>query len=221
MARSVADVNSRPRVLSAVRGCGRWLELLQLKHSNIRALTSVASLLLALLLAVVPVAASAEKADRDKPMNIEADNLLHDELKQVSVFTGHVVLTKGTMVMRGDRIEIRTDAEGYQFGIILPESNKRAFFRQKREGLDEFMEGEGLRIEYDGKADRVRLIDNAEVRRYRGSVLGDQMTGKLITYDNLSDVFTIDGQRNADGGKTSNGRVRATLAPRTTTTDKK
>lgn len=154
-------------------------------------------------------------------MNIEADNLLHDELKQVSVFTGHVVLTKGTMVMRGDRIEIRTDADGYQFGIILPESNKRAFFRQKREGLDEFMEGEGLRIEYDGKADRVRLIDNAEVRRYRGSVLGDQMTGKLITYDNLSDVFTIDGQAAGEAGKSGGTRVRATLAPRSTTADKK
>ena len=117
------------------------VRIASIKHSNIRALTSFASLSLALLLAVVPVAASAEKADRDKPMNIEADNLLHDELKQVSVFSGRAVLTKGTMVMRGDRIEIRTDADGYQFGIILPEANKRAFFRQKREGLDEFMEG--------------------------------------------------------------------------------
>jgi lipopolysaccharide export system protein LptA len=197
------------------------VRIASIKHSNIRALTSFASLSLALLLAVVPVAASAEKADRDKPMNIEADNLLHDELKQVSVFSGRAVLTKGTMVMRGDRIEIRTDADGYQFGIILPEVNKRAFFRQKREGLDEFMEGEGLRIEYDGKADRVRLIDNAEVRRYRGTVLGDQMTGKLITYENLTDVFTIDGQRSADGSKTTGGRVRATLAPRNTSLDKK
>jgi len=47
------------------------------------------------------------------------------------------------------------------------------------------------------------------------------MTGKLITYENLTDVFTIDGQRNADGTKTSGGRVRATLAPRNTTLDKK
>ena len=110
------------------------VRIASIKHSNIRALTSFASLSLALLLAVVPVAASAEKADRDKPMNIEADNLLHDELKQVSIFTGHVVLTKGTMIMRGDRIEIRTDADGYQFGVILPEANKRAFFRQKPRG---------------------------------------------------------------------------------------
>ena len=173
-----------------------------------------------LLLAIVPVSVSAEKADRDKPMNIEADNLVHDELSQVSIFTGNAVLTKGTLVMRGTRIEIREDADGYQFGVVLPAPNKRAFFKQKREGVDEFIEGEGLRIEYDGKADRVRLIDNAEVRRYRGAVLGDQMTGSLIIYENLTDVFTIDGQRNAAGAPSNTGRVKAILAPRSKTLDK-
>jgi lipopolysaccharide export system protein LptA len=172
-------------------------------------------------MALVPAVASAEKADRDKPTNIEADNLVHDDLRQVSIFTGRAVLTKGTMVMRGARIEMREDADGYQFGVILPEQGKRAFFRQKREGRDEYVEGEGLRIEFDGKADRVKLIDNAEVRRYKGPVLGDQMTGKLIIYENLTDVFSIDGQRTEEGGKASgNGRVRAVLAPRSKTLEK-
>ncbi len=188
--------------------------------SNIRALTSLAALTLASLMAIVPVAASAEKADRNKPMHIEADNLLHDELNQVSIFTGRAVLMRGSMVMRGARIEMREDADGYQYGVILPEPNKRAFFRQKREGVDEFMEGEALRIEFDGKTDRVRLIDNAEVRRYRGVTLGDQMTGKLIIYDNLTDVFSIDGQRSTEAGKSSGGRVKAVLAPRPKTLDK-
>jgi len=188
--------------------------------SNIRALTSFVSFSLALWMAIVPVAASAEKADREKPTQIEADRLLHDELKQVSIFTGRAVLTRGTMVMRGAHIEMRQDADGYQFGIILPEPNKRAFFRQKREGNEEFMEGEALRIEFDGKADRIKLIDNAEVRRYRGAVLNDTMSGKLIIYENLTDVFSIDGQRNSEGGKAGSGRVKAVLAPRTNLLDK-
>jgi len=171
-------------------------------------------------MAIVPVAASAEKADRDKPTNIEADSLVHDELRQVSIFTGHAVLTRGTMVMRGERIEMREDIDGYQFGVIFPGPNKRAFFRQKREGNDEFMEGEALRIEFDGKADRIKLIDAAEVRRYRGAVLSDTMTGKLIIYENLTDVFSIDGQRTEEGGKPSGGRVKAVLAPRSKTLDK-
>ena len=171
-------------------------------------------------MAIVPVAASAEKADRDKPMNIEADNLVHDDLAQVSIFTGRAVLTRGTMVMRGARIEIREDADGYQSGVILPEPNKRAFFRQKRESLNEFMEGEALRIEFDGRTDRIKLIDNAETRRYQGAVLGDQVTGKLIIYDNLNDVLSVDGQRTQEGSKPTAGRVRAVLAPRSKTLDK-
>ncbi len=171
-------------------------------------------------MALAPVAASAEKADRDKPTNIEADSLVHDELNQVSIFTGRAVLTRGTMVMRGARIEMREDADGYQYGVIFPGPQQRAFFRQKREGNDEFMEGEALRIEFDGKADRIKLIDNAEVRRYRGAVLNDTMTGKLIIYENLTDVFSIDGRRTQEGGKAGEGRVKAILAPRSKALDK-
>lgn len=47
----------------------------------------------AVLLAGAAGAALAEKADRNKPMNIEADSLRYDDLKQVSVFSGRVVLT--------------------------------------------------------------------------------------------------------------------------------
>ena len=171
-------------------------------------------------MAIVPVAVSAEKADRDKPMNIEADSLVHYELNQVSIFTGRAVLTKGSLVMRGSRIEIREDPDGYQSGVILPEPNKRAFFRQKREGVDEFMEGEGLRIEFDGRADKIKLIKDAEARRYRGAVMTDQMTGDLIIYDNLADVLSIDGQMTKGAGKAGAGRVKAVLAPRSKTLDK-
>jgi lipopolysaccharide export system protein LptA len=187
--------------------------------SNFRALTSFAAFFIACALAFMPAAASAEKADRDKPVTIEADKLLHDELKQISVFSGRAVLSKGSMVLRGDRIELRQDPDGYQFGVILPEDKKRAFFRQKREGVDEYIEGEALRIDYDGRADRIVLSEQAEIRRYRGATLGDQMSGKHIVYDNLSDVFTIDGQRGSDKTKSNDTRVRATLAPRSKTLD--
>ena len=101
----------------------------------------------------------AEKADRDKPMNVEADALRYDDLKQTSVFTGNVVvLTKGTIVIRGARIDVRQDPEGYQYGVVTAEPGKLAFFRQKREGVDECIEGEAEVIEYDGKADHVKFI---------------------------------------------------------------
>ena len=149
-------------------------------------------LLAASALVMAPLA-RAEKADRDKPMNVEADNLRHDDLKQTSVFTGKVVATKGTIVIRGARLEVRQDAEGFQYGTVTAEPGKRAFWRQKREGADEFLEGEGDTIEYDGKADRVKFIGRAEMRRYRGATLADETQGSLITYENTTDVFTVNG----------------------------
>ena len=167
------------------------------------------ALALALAGAVQPV--NAERADRNKPMNVEADALKYDDLKQTSVFTGKVVVTKGTILIRGARIDVRQDAEGYQYGVVTAEPGKLAFYRQKREGVDEFIEGEGETIEYDGKADRVKFIKRAEMRRIRGGTLADEVVGSLITYDNTTDVFSV------DGGPTSpaiGGRVRAVLTPK-------
>jgi lipopolysaccharide export system protein LptA len=155
--------------------------------------------------------ARAEKADRNKPMNVEADALRYDDLKQTSVFTGRVVLTKGTILIRGARIDVRQDPEGYQYGVVTAEPGKLAFYRQKREGLDEFIEGEGETIEYDGKADRVKFIKRAELRRFRGSALTDEIVGSLVTYDNSSDTFAVDG---GPASTAPGGRVRAVLSPR-------
>jgi lipopolysaccharide export system protein LptA len=170
-----------------------------------------AALLLAAALALPGAAARAEKSDRDKPMNIEADALRYDDLKQSSVFTGRVVITKGTIVIRGARVDVTQDAEGYQHGLVVAEPGKRAFFRQKREGVDEYIEGEGDRIDYDGKADRVKFIDHAELRRFRGATLADDIVGSVITYDNTSDTFNVDG---GAASPAAGGRVRAVLAPR-------
>lgn len=158
--------------------------------------------------------AMAEKADRNKPMNVEADALRYDDLKQSSVFTGRVVLSKGTIIIRGAQLDVRQDPEGYQFGLVIAEAGKLAFFRQKREGVDEFIEGEGEVIEYNGRADTVKFIKRAQLRRYRGAVLNDEMSGGVILYDNMTDVFTIDG--GVAGGTTGapGGRVRAMLTPK-------
>lgn len=169
-----------------------------------------------LLLAAVLLAGGlvhAEKADRDKPMNIEADALRYDDLQQTSVFTGRVVLTKGTILIRGARVDVREDPEGYQFGLVAAEPGKLAFFRQKREGLDEYIEGEGETIEYNGRADTVRFSRNAQLRRYRGATLGDEFTGAVIVYNNQTDVFTIDGAV-AKSSSEPKGRIRAMLTPK-------
>lgn len=156
----------------------------------------------------------AEKADRNKPMNIEADTLRYDDLRQVSVFTGAVTLTKGTIQIRGARLEVRQDPEGFQFGLVTGSATSPAFFRQKRDGVDEFIEGEGETIEYDGRADTVKFIKKAQLRRFRGTVMADEITGGLVVYDSLADTFSVDGNASKVAGGAPAGRVRAMLTPK-------
>lgn len=158
--------------------------------------------------------AHAEKADRNKPLNVEADNGRYDDAKQLGIFTGNVVVTKGTMSMRAGHIEVRQSPDGAQFGIATADEGKRALFRQKREGLDEYIEGEGERIEYDGKADVVRFINRAVIRRFRGAVLADETAGSTIVYDNVAEVFSVVGGAAAATPTNPSGRVRAVLTPR-------
>ena len=174
----------------------------------------LSSLLLTAALALFCGAASAETADRNKPMNVESDALRYDDLRQTSVFTGRVVLTKGSILIRGAKLDVRQDSEGFQFGLVTAEPGKLAFFRQKREGLDEFIEGEGEVIEYDSRADTVKFIRQGQLRRYRGATLSDEFSGGVIVYNNSTDIFTIDGAPTKSGAtQAPTGRVRAVLTP--------
>ncbi len=173
---------------------------------------TAAALAVLTVLTVLPVA--AEQADRDKPMNAESDALRYDDLKQTSVFTGNVVITKGTTIIRGERVDVTQDPEGYQKAIVIAPAGKLAFYRKKREGLDEFIEGEGLRIEYDSRPDVVKFIGSAVMRRYKGAVLSDESTGSQINYDNVTDVFTVESNAQNKSATNPTGRVRALLSPR-------
>lgn len=175
------------------------------------------SLVLMPVLAGFITMAWAEKADRSKPMNIEADALRYDDVKQISIFTGHVVLTKGTIIVRGERLEVRQDPDGYQFALVTGSAGAPAFFRQKRDAVDEFVEGEGETIDYDGRADRVKFINKAQMRRFRGASLADEIRGATIVYDNAVDTFSVDGNpanTPKTAGSASSGRVRVMLIPK-------
>jgi lipopolysaccharide export system protein LptA len=161
--------------------------------------------------------AQAEKADRAKPMNVEADAMRYDNLKQISIFTGDVAVTKGTITIRGDRIEVRQDPEGYQYGTVTAAPGKLAYYKQKRDaGLDEWIEGEAETIEYDSRADTVKFVRRAVIRRLLGATPNDESSGPLIVYDQGRDVFTVDGSAapNAGAAGQPGGRVRAILTPK-------
>jgi lipopolysaccharide export system protein LptA len=132
----------------------------------------------ALLTVLTVFSASAEKADRDKPMNIEADALKHDDQQQLTTFSGKVVMTKGSLVLKAARMEVKQDGQGHQLAKLSAESGERIFFRQKREGLDEYTEGEAETAVYNSQADTLTLSTRAELRLLRGTVVADRIQGQ-------------------------------------------
>ena len=91
----------------------------------------------------------AESADRDKPIDLEADSVQVDDAKQISTYVGNVILTQGTLIIRADKLIVREDKEGFQHEYNRSEIPPRS--KQKREGKNEYMEGSAQRIEYDGR----------------------------------------------------------------------
>jgi len=156
----------------------------------------------------------AEKSDRNQPVVIEADRSGSVELQRqvLTVWEGNAVFTQGSMLMRAERIEARQTPEGYYAGLAQGSPGKQASWRQRREGLDEVVEGTADRIEFDGRTDTLRLVGNSAVRRLRAGVVAEEISGANIVWDNLAEVFRAEG--GAQTALNPSGRVRAVLAPR-------
>ncbi len=167
-------------------------------------------LLITLAFAALP--AFADRADRDKPTQIDADVWRGNELKQVVVYSGKVVLTKGTLRITGDRLALREDPEGYQYAIVTAAPGGLATFRQRRDpaqpGVEEFIEADAERLEYDGKAETIKLIGRARVKRTENGETRDEFSGGEITYNMRESRYS--GQGDTKDG----GRTRTIIAPR-------
>jgi lipopolysaccharide export system protein LptA len=147
--------------------------------------------------------AMAEAADRDKPIDLEADTVKVDDSKQISTYSGNVILTQGTLVIHADKLIVREDNLGFQHSTSL---GNPTTFKQKMEGKNEYMEGSAQRIEYNGRMDKVQLYTKAWVKRGEDIVHGD-----YIMYDANAEYAEVIG-----GGPqgTSGGRVRAIIQPK-------
>lgn len=160
---------------------------------------------IALALFCLPL--QAERADRDKPTNIESDKLQYDDAKQITVFTGNVILTKGTIVIRGDRLVLRQFADGMQSAVA---TGKRASFRQKREGLEQIINGYANEIDYDSRTETLKLTGDGLIKRLECEVVLDEITGGVIVYNATTEQFTVDGKAPGE----NSGRVRIIIQPR-------
>ena len=169
---------------------------------------------LCLLNIAVSSMAYAEKADAEKATDIAADQMTYDDVKQVNTFTGTVVLTRGTMLMKAGRVVVVQDRSGYQSATLYAAPGALATFRQKRDGGPNlWVEGEAERIEYDGRTELVKLFIRAKLRRLEGIRPTDEIEGEFISYDSRVEFISVNN--NAPGAKPGTGRIKAVIQPRT------
>nr|WP_072293677.1 lipopolysaccharide transport periplasmic protein LptA [Nitrosovibrio sp. Nv17] len=150
--------------------------------------------------------ARAERADRDKPIHLEADQATVQDANKLATFIGNVVFTQGTLVIHADKMIVKKDAEGFQYATAF---GNLASFRQKRDGKDDYIEGWGERMEYDGKVDRLQLFRKARLRRGHDEVHGD-----YISYDSINEFFQVTSNNGANTQTHADGRVRAVIQPK-------
>jgi len=176
---------------------------------------SLAPALLLVLATLGAAPARAERADREKPIAIEADKVTIDDIKGVQILEGNVILTQGTLMILSDKIVVTEDPYGFQRGVAYGGPKGLARFKQKREGSEEWIEGEAERIEYDTRTEVAELFHRAWVKNGE-----DQIKGEYIWYDAIDERYLASAgesslKKPAASGPSSSPRAGKRRLPQT------
>jgi lipopolysaccharide export system protein LptA len=157
--------------------------------------------------------AHAEKADQDKPIILEAEKVSVDDVKQVYELDGEVLLIKGSILITGEKGNIKVDPEGYEYVDVQGKSAATASFRQRREGpANEFMQGRGQTVTYNAKTELLTLTGDANLKRLHNMQMLDQLRGWKIDYDDVQQRYQVSPPANVKADDLP--LARAILSPR-------
>jgi lipopolysaccharide export system protein LptA len=160
------------------------------------------AMLLSTAVAMTP--ALAERADREKEIVIVADKWSGDDANKVTTLQGNVVVTQGTMRITAEKMTVREDAQQNKSYVA---NGAPVTFRQKRDKVDEYIDGEAQRAEFDDRTDILKLFNRARVKSG-----ANQITGDFISYDMQKELAEASG---APPGTTPppNSRVKVIILP--------
>ncbi len=147
--------------------------------------------------------ARAEKADRDKPVHYRADSQI-GKLGEINETTllDNVIITQGSMTIRANKIILRQlPDDSYTIAAFGNPMN----FRQKRDGVDEYIEAYAERATFNSKSEILELYNNAKIIRGQ-----DELKSDYISYHAGLERFEAKGQSTT--GKSSG--VRGVFQPK-------
>jgi len=171
----------------------------------------LSGLLLSLSLLSFPINAIALSSDRDQPINLEADHADIDDLKGISIYTGNVILTQGSMVIKSNKLTLYNDKNNeLEKAIAVGNSKKLATFKQRPEGKDKDFRARSITMIYYLDKDKIHLLKKAYVWQ-----AGDTFSGDKIIYDTKKETVLASSVKNKNGTPVSSGgRVKVTIQPK-------
>jgi lipopolysaccharide export system protein LptA len=165
-----------------------------------------------LCLALHPNIGLALESDKKQPTKIDANQMVYNEKAQVNVFSGNVLLTRGSLVIRGEKLTL-SEKDGHQFAKV---EGGPSNFKQQRDSnkKDEVLmiDGSANLIEYDGAKSTVTLTGNAKLQKSANGQLTESISGNKIVYQQNTESLNVVG----GGGEQSESksRVQAIFKPR-------
>ena len=148
--------------------------------------------------------ARAERADREKEIVVGADRLTADDANRTSTFEGNVVVTQGTMRITAAKVTVKEDRDRHKYYVA---TGAPVTFRQKRDKVDEWVDGMAQRAEFDDRNDVLRLYSQARVKSNQNEISGD-----FISYDMRRELAEVSGA--PPGQKAPEGnRVKVIIMP--------
>lgn len=155
--------------------------------------------------------ANALQSDKQKPTTIDADKMTYDEKANVNVFEGRVLLTRGSLVISGQKLTLTQKPDGSQHAVVTGEPAK---FKQQRDSSTPdilMVKGEASRIVFDGKTNVVTLTGSAHIKKTDDDQITEEISGREIVYEQNTEYLSVKGSATGD----SSGRVQAVIKPAT------
>ena len=122
--------------------------------------------------------ACALSTDKEQPIEVEADAGELDDINNITIYTGDVVVTRGSIRMTGDKMTVHYDENDDIETLIM--DGRPATYRQLPDSSQVYDEAAALRMEYYELRNLVILLREAKVSQERYD-----FSGERIEYDTV------------------------------------
>lgn len=158
--------------------------------------------MLVILLTLMPAWTFALKSDEKQPIRIDADTATADKKNMISIFTGNVVITKGSLIVHADKGVASEDKLGNR---TLTLYGKPVTFVQTADDGQK-IEGQGDRFDYNSKSSLAVLTGRARVKKGKNVVIGD-----VLTYNTKTQVYSASAGLGNGINRHKSGRITVIL----------